>query len=247
MALGDANNGGTYSPTITVEDGTDTVSEVLFWTVNSAIRLTPTVDQSNTEGDSVGLQIHASDATGGVTLTYSASGLPQGLSINSGTGLISGTIALGDGNNGGSYAPVITVGDGTSSVRENINWAVSSAITVTPLADQTSPKRHRRLQVQASDATSGATLTYGASNLPIGLSINPSTGLISGTIVTGAATPAPTRWPCPSATAPTMPPPSSTGWSTRPFPSPRTGARATARGTPSASRSTPPTAPAAPP
>jgi serine protease len=46
--------------------------------------------QSSTVGTAVSLQIHASDS-GSSTLTYSASGLPAGLSINSTSGLISGT------------------------------------------------------------------------------------------------------------------------------------------------------------
>ena len=47
------------------------------------------------------------------------------------------------------------------------------------------------LDVFASDAVSTATLTYSASGLPSGLSINASTGLISGTVATGAVSPTP--------------------------------------------------------
>ncbi len=42
-------------------------------------------------GQAVSLLIHASDSASGQTLSYSASGLPAGLSINSSSGLISGT------------------------------------------------------------------------------------------------------------------------------------------------------------
>ncbi len=42
-------------------------------------------------GTAASLQIHATDSASGQTLTYSATGLPAGLSINSSTGLISGT------------------------------------------------------------------------------------------------------------------------------------------------------------
>ncbi|AYG78908.1 Transglutaminase-activating metalloprotease [Streptomyces hundungensis] len=47
-------------------------------------------NQKGTVGTAVSVQIQASDP-GGQTLTYSATGLPAGLSINSSTGLISGT------------------------------------------------------------------------------------------------------------------------------------------------------------
>ncbi|MFF0294572.1 putative Ig domain-containing protein [Kitasatospora sp. NPDC004615] len=47
--------------------------------------------QSGTVGTAASLQIHATDSASGQTLTYAATGLPAGLSINSSTGLISGT------------------------------------------------------------------------------------------------------------------------------------------------------------
>ena len=48
-------------------------------------------NQTGTVGTAVSLQVHATDSASGQTLTYSAAGLPAGLSINSATGLISGT------------------------------------------------------------------------------------------------------------------------------------------------------------
>jgi hypothetical protein len=48
-------------------------------------------NQTSTVGTATSLQIRASDSASGQTLTYSATGLPAGLSINSSTGLISGT------------------------------------------------------------------------------------------------------------------------------------------------------------
>ena len=48
-------------------------------------------NQSSATGSAVSTQIHATDSTAGQTLAYSATGLPAGLSINSTTGLISGT------------------------------------------------------------------------------------------------------------------------------------------------------------
>jgi subtilisin-like proprotein convertase family protein len=78
--------------------------------------------QTTTVGASA-LQISASDANGD-TLSYSASGLPTGLNINSTTGLISGTTAATSTN------PVtVTVSDGhpggTTSI--NFNWTVTAA------------------------------------------------------------------------------------------------------------------------
>ena len=51
-------------------------------------------DQANFEGDVVSLQVLASDPDSD-PLTYTATGLPAGLSINPTSGLISGTITAG--------------------------------------------------------------------------------------------------------------------------------------------------------
>jgi hypothetical protein len=60
-------------------------------TTGNTVTVTNPGNQSGTVGTAVSLQIHATDSATGQTLTYSAAGLPAGLSINSSTGLISGT------------------------------------------------------------------------------------------------------------------------------------------------------------
>lgn len=57
----------------------------------NTVTVTNPGDQSTDVGEEVSLQIHASDSDSSTTLTYSASGLPEGLSIGSSSGLISGT------------------------------------------------------------------------------------------------------------------------------------------------------------
>jgi hypothetical protein len=57
----------------------------------NTVTVTNPGSQTGTVGTAVSLQIHASDSAAGQTLTYGATGLPAGLSINSSTGLISGT------------------------------------------------------------------------------------------------------------------------------------------------------------
>ncbi len=187
IALGDGN-AGTYTPVITLSDGFSMSSNTFNWVVQSAISKEQTTPSGGKEGATVSLQISATDATSGATLTYSASGLPDGLSIGSSSGLISGTVALGDANAGGLYTPKIVISDGTSSTSESFTLTVGSAISITQTASQSKTEGNSvSLQVSASDATGGMTLTYSASGLPQGLSINRSTGLIAGTIAWGAA------------------------------------------------------------
>ncbi|MWA07735.1 hypothetical protein E5671_00560 [Streptomyces sp. BA2] len=59
-------------------------------TSDASVAVTNPGNQTSVAGTPVNLQIQASDSDPEQTLTYSASGLPTGLSINPGTGLISG-------------------------------------------------------------------------------------------------------------------------------------------------------------
>ena len=60
-------------------------------TTGNTVTVTNPGTKTGTVGTAASLQITASDSASGQTLTYSATGLPTGLTINSSTGLISGT------------------------------------------------------------------------------------------------------------------------------------------------------------
>src|ERR1700761_1932379 len=81
--------------------------------------------QSLPVGTAASLQIKASDSGSGQTLSYSATGLPAGLSINSTTGLISGTpTAAGTSN------VTVTARDGTGATGStSFTWTVSAGGT----------------------------------------------------------------------------------------------------------------------
>ena len=76
------------------------------------------------------LQITASNLDSGA-MTYSATGLPTGLSINASTGLISGTVATGDSSDG-PYSVNVTASDGTYSTTQNYNLSVTNGSTTPP-------------------------------------------------------------------------------------------------------------------
>ncbi len=144
----------------------------------------PQASLTGTAASSVTLS--GTDTTSGQTLTYSATGLPAGESISS-SGVISGTpTAVGTGT------VSVTAKDGNGAyATQSFVWTVSAGtnahiVTVTTPANQTSTVgAAASLQIGATDSASGQTLTYSATGLPAGLSINSSTGLISGTPTTG--------------------------------------------------------------
>ena len=81
-------------------------------------------------------QIQASDTASGQTLTYTATGLPPGLSINPATGLISGIPTAA-----GSFAVTVTAQDTTGASGSATLEADVYAVTVTSPGDQVT-RRH---------------------------------------------------------------------------------------------------------
>ncbi len=97
----------------------------------NTVTVTNPGNQSTTTGSAVSLQVHASDSASGQTLTYSATGLPTGLSINSSTGLISGTASTA-----GTFSVTVKATDTTgANGSASFTWTVSTAggCTVTQL------------------------------------------------------------------------------------------------------------------
>ena len=64
-------------------------------------------------------------------MTYSETGLPSGLSINSSTGAITGTVATGDAANG-PYTVDVTVTDGTYSTDVEFGWTIMHGSNTSP-------------------------------------------------------------------------------------------------------------------
>ncbi|MGW7527210.1 putative Ig domain-containing protein, partial [Streptomyces sp. NPDC054783] len=88
----------------------------------NTVSVTNPGSQSTTTGGSVSLQIQATDSAG-AALTYSASGLPTGLSVNSSTGLISGTASTA-----GTYQVTVSAQDSTgASGSASFTWTVGSS------------------------------------------------------------------------------------------------------------------------
>ncbi|AUG75610.1 hypothetical protein CFP65_0656 [Kitasatospora sp. MMS16-BH015] len=89
----------------------------------NTVTVTNPGSQSSIVNTAVSLQVRASDSASGQTLTYSATGLPAGLSINSATGLISGTPTAT-----GTSSVTVTAKDTTNaSGSASFSWTVSTS------------------------------------------------------------------------------------------------------------------------
>ena len=154
----------------------------LPWLISNTVSVTAPANQTDVSGSSIApLPVSATDSSSTATLAYTDSGtLPPGLSINSSSGVISGTPTTS-----GVYSVTITATDSASySGQANFTWTITNTVTVTPQANQsgvTGTPVTLTNSATTSGSGGGATITsWSATGLPANVSINTSTGTISG-------------------------------------------------------------------
>jgi hypothetical protein len=98
------------------------VLNVAFGTGGNTVTVTNPGNQTNPAATPVSLQIRATDSAAGQSLTYTAAGLPTGLSINPGNGLITGTPTTA-----GTTTTTITATDTTGAAgTTTFGWTITT-------------------------------------------------------------------------------------------------------------------------
>ena len=183
----DAAAASPYTITATATDGTDPVQQVFTWNVADTNRAPVWTDpgpQTNAEGDVVSVTLSATDPDGD-GVTYAAPGLPDGLMLNTATGEITGTVDYTAAASS-PFAITATATDGNDPADQLFSWTVTNTNRAPAWNDpggQTNDEGDAiSLQLSAPDPDVGDSVSYSAAGLPQGLSVNPSTGLVTGSI-----------------------------------------------------------------
>ena len=186
---GTPTTAGANSVTVTANDGRGGTGSTTFSWPIAAANVAPVVTNPGAQSGTVGtavtaLQIVATDGNGDA-LTFSATGLPAGLTISA-SGQITGTPTTA-----GANSVTVTANDGRGGTGSaTFSWPIAAAnvapVVTNPGAQSgTVGTAVTALQIVATDGN-GDALTFSATGLPAGLTISAS-GQVTGTPTTAGA------------------------------------------------------------
>ena len=137
--------------------------------------------------DNISISISATATDSDSTIVYSlanGSSLPSGVSLNSSTGLISGTLPTIYSNT--TYSFTINASDGLNAIPRSFSIASNPApIWSTASGSLGSFNENANISITIAATDVSDSVTYGlasGSSLPSGITLNSSTGVISGTL-----------------------------------------------------------------
>ena len=134
---------------------------------------TPAITSAPTANGTVGTAFSYQIAATNSPTSYGATGLPAGLSVNTSTGLISGTPTAA-----GTSTVTLSATNSTGTGNATLSLTISVPAPVISSATTANGTVGTAFSYQITATNSPA--SYGATGLPAGLSVNTSTGLISG-------------------------------------------------------------------
>jgi len=164
---------GTSSVALSATNAAGTGSATLSLTINTAV--TPSITSPLTASGTVGSPFSYTITGTSNPYSFNATGLPAGLSVNTATGVISGTPSAA-GTSSVTLSATNAAGTGSATLSLTIVASGTPAVTSALTASGTASTPFSYTITATNSPTS-----FNAAGLPTGLSVNTATGAISGT------------------------------------------------------------------
>ncbi|MCW2527136.1 MAG: dystroglycan-type cadherin-like domain repeat protein [Pseudonocardiales bacterium] len=179
---GSAQTFSSVSVTVTDAAGASATSGTFVWTVKAAPTVVTPANQTSSAGSSISLAVGSTCAL--APCTFTLTNAPFGLSIST-SGVISGSPSVP----GTLTAVSVTIQDaaGSTATTANFTWTVTSPPTVTSPGSRTTTTG-TAVSLAVAYTCPNTPCTFSLANAPVGLTINATTGVISGTVTSAAGT-----------------------------------------------------------
>lgn len=174
---------GVRNVMVTATNASGTAQRAFVWTVTGATGpMAPTITVPQLPPLVVGQAVSVPfPVTGSPAPGCTATGLPAGLTFTSACVLQGTPTAAGTSN--ATFTATNTGGTANAQAALSVAPAPGGEVVVTNPGNQSGKFNQRaNLRIQATPSQPGATLTYSATGLPFGTSINASTGAITGSL-----------------------------------------------------------------
>jgi hypothetical protein len=170
---------GTFNFSIVATDSASaTGSRVYAVTINPAIVVNPATLPAGTVGGAYSQTISTTGGSGGVTFGVTAGALPVGVSLDTSSGVVSGTPTTAGTSN---FTITATDNVGATGLRA-YSVTINAGIAVNPATlPATTISVPYAQTVTATGGNGSYTFSVSAGALPTGLSLNPASGQVSGT------------------------------------------------------------------
>ncbi|MEU8137506.1 putative Ig domain-containing protein [Streptodolium elevatio] len=184
LVSGTPTTQGARNVVLTASNSAGTAQRAFVWTVTPGGGGTtpPTITAPPVTGLEVGKPVNLQFAvTGNPTPTCSATGLPAGLAFSPSCVLSGTPTAAGPSN--AVFTAANSAGTASAPVTLTVAPAPGGEVVVTNPGNRASKFNQKAdFRIQATPSTPGATLTYAATGLPFGVSVNAGTGAVTGSV-----------------------------------------------------------------
>ncbi|RKY17260.1 MAG: hypothetical protein DRP63_04005, partial [Planctomycetota bacterium] len=178
---------GTYNFTVEVTDGQQTVQANLTITVYAQLQITTTSLPDGYDGQTgYSATLTATGGTGTCTWNISSGSLPPSLNFDSSTGLISGDIASNASTNS-PYTFTVEVTDGQQTAHASLSITVYEELQITTASLPDAIEGVAYSYTLTASGGSSSNHSWSISGQPPWLSIDATTGELSGTPPAGSA------------------------------------------------------------
>ena len=170
-----------FAVTATDADGRTAASPTFAGSVATAVTITSAPPPNPTVGQAYAYPVRAAGGTGAITYAVTAGTLPAGLTLNPNSGVIGGTPTAA-----GTSPFTVTATDANgASASQQATLVVSTPLTLAPAALAPTTRGTPFTQTETTGGGRGpATFAVTAGTLPAGLTLDPTTGVLSGTPTT---------------------------------------------------------------